>query len=116
MAKGVAVCHEWDMYGVFRAWALNNGFRKGLTLDRIDSDGGYSPTNCQWITGSENSRKDQMNERNQNCLYSDEQVQWALQAHESGMGHRAIAAEIGCTRRMVNYWVNQKFRPQRVSR
>lgn len=56
--RGIAVCPEWDeSYDAFRAWALANGYRDDLTIDRIDNDKGYSPDNCQWITTSENSRK-----------------------------------------------------------
>lgn len=49
-ARGIRVCPEWDDYGVFRAWALSHGFRKGLTLDREDSNGNYEPNNCRWVT------------------------------------------------------------------
>lgn len=42
------MCLDWEDYGNFRAWAVANGFRKGLTLDRIDSDGNYEPSNCRW--------------------------------------------------------------------
>lgn len=34
----------------FRAWALEHGYGKGMQLDRIESDQGYGPGNCQWIT------------------------------------------------------------------
>jgi hypothetical protein len=52
-ARGIRVCDEWNDYAVFRAWALKSGFRKGLTLDRKDSDGDYYPANCQWIPKGE---------------------------------------------------------------
>lgn len=52
-ARGVRVCEEWNDYGAFRAWALSSGFRKGLTLDRKDSNGNYEPSNCQWIPKGE---------------------------------------------------------------
>jgi hypothetical protein len=52
-ALGVRVCDEWSDYGVFRAWALANGFRKGLTLDRKTSTGNYEPSNCRWIPKGE---------------------------------------------------------------
>lgn len=52
-ARGIRVCAEWSDYGVFRAWALANGYRKGLTLDRMESDGNYEPDNCRWISKGE---------------------------------------------------------------
>lgn len=55
--KGVKVCKEWHNYTGFRMWALSNGYKDGLVIDRIDSNGNYEPSNCQWITKSENSKK-----------------------------------------------------------
>lgn len=51
--RGIKVCDEWKNYETFEQWALNNGFKEGLTLDRIDIDGDYSPDNCRWITHKE---------------------------------------------------------------
>ncbi len=48
---------EWENYIVFKKWALANGYEEGLTIDRIDSSGNYEPSNCQFITLSDNSRK-----------------------------------------------------------
>jgi len=55
--KGIKVCAEWYDYRAFRRWALKNGFKPELQLDRIDPDGDYSPNNCQWISKLENVRK-----------------------------------------------------------
>lgn len=56
--KGITVCNEWrESRNNFREWALKNGYKIGLTIDRIDSDGNYCPENCQWLTKSENSRR-----------------------------------------------------------
>jgi len=53
-AKGIRVCDEWrTSYGAVRAWAISHGFRKGLTLDRIDGTGNYEPSNCRWATREE---------------------------------------------------------------
>lgn len=56
--KGVIICDEWlSDFMNFYSWAVNNGYDESLTIDRIDEDGNYEPSNCQWITKSENTRK-----------------------------------------------------------
>lgn len=55
--RGICVCDEWkDDYAAFREWALSNGYAQGLSLDRIDVDGNYSPQNCRWADWSTQSR------------------------------------------------------------
>lgn len=49
-AKGITICDEWKDFKLFRDWALNNGYKENLTLDRINNKKGYNPSNCQWIT------------------------------------------------------------------
>lgn len=56
--RGIRVCEEWLSYVNFRDWALANGYDatapKGVcTLDRIDNDGNYEPSNCRWVSLSE---------------------------------------------------------------
>lgn len=54
--KGIKVCDEWfNDYFVFRKWALENGYKLGLVIDRIDNSKGYSPDNCRWVTQLVNS-------------------------------------------------------------
>lgn len=56
--KGIVVCKEWkEDFISFYEWAMDNGYSEDFVLDRINPDGNYEPSNCQWITKSENSAK-----------------------------------------------------------
>jgi len=56
--RGIQVHEGWkNNYLAFKKWALANGYKNGLTIDRIDNDGNYEPSNCQWLSRSENTKK-----------------------------------------------------------
>lgn len=48
--RGISVCNEWENYESFAEWALRNGYSEGLSIDRINNDGNYEPSNCRWTT------------------------------------------------------------------
>lgn len=48
--RNITVCELWkNSYAEFRNWAINNGYKDGLSIDRINNDGNYEPTNCRWV-------------------------------------------------------------------
>lgn len=59
--RGIKVCDEWASdFMAFYEWAMSNGYNDTLSIDRIDNDGDYSPSNCRWVA----IEKQQSNKRN----------------------------------------------------
>src|SRR3972149_9302330 len=54
--RGIKVCNEWLEFTPFRDWALNNGYVDNLEINRINNNGNYEPSNCNFATHSENQR------------------------------------------------------------
>jgi hypothetical protein len=54
--RGIKVCDEWlNDFSTFANWSMSNGYADNLTIDRIDVNGNYEPSNCRWITMKEQS-------------------------------------------------------------
>lgn len=54
--RGITICDEWRVFDNFCLWALSNGYEDNLTIERINVDGNYEPSNCTWITKSEQGK------------------------------------------------------------
>lgn len=72
-ARGIKICDEWldknNGFLNFYNWAINNGYKDGLSIDRINVNGNYEPNNCRWVSMSEQSK----NTRNtHNIMYQGE--------------------------------------------
>ncbi|MDR0472139.1 MAG: hypothetical protein LBH43_00460 [Treponema sp.] len=92
--RGIKICHEWENdYISFRDWALSNGYADNLSIDRINNDGNYEPSNCRWA-----SKEIQSNNQRRNVFltYNNETktiTQWAK--------------EFGISRTTFFRWLNQ---------
>ena len=59
--RGIKICKEWDDFAVFKEWAVGAGYDEDApngdcTLDRIDVDGDYSPSNCRFVSRTVQNR------------------------------------------------------------
>ncbi len=60
--RGIMLCDEWkDDFKAFHDWAMQNGYNDTLTIDRIDVNGDYEPSNCRWVTMKEQGRNKRNN-------------------------------------------------------
>ena len=76
--RGIKICDEWkNNPQSFYDWAINNGYKKGLSIDRINVNGDYEPLNCRWVTKEE---QDNNRRTNRKIKYKSETKtlsQWA---------------------------------------
>ena len=80
--RGIRVCQEWiDDFMNFYNWAIANGYSDGLTIDRINNDGNYEPTNCRWIT----NKKQANNRRSNHFVEIEGEVKTMTEWIESGI-------------------------------
>lgn len=55
--KGISIYQEWlDSRDAFYKWSQENGYAEDLTIDRIDSNKNYEPSNCRWVTKTTQAR------------------------------------------------------------
>ena len=100
----IVVCKEWaDSFKSFYLWAIQNNFEKGLTIERIDNELGYSPENCMWITLSEQTR----NKRNVKLNF--ETAEEIRRAKEKGALTKDIAEFYGVSCSFVNAIVKKRY-------
>lgn len=108
--RGICVCDEWrDSFVAFRDWALSHGYSDDLTLDRINNDGNYEPSNCKWSTVTEQS-----NNRRTNRILTvngvrDTMANWA---RKSGTPYWVIQERLeknwSDTEAVLNPWVKRQ--------
>lgn len=94
--RGITVAPSWVSSFNNFYFDMNDSWREGLTLDRIDNDKGYCKANCRWITHAENNR----NRRNNKLTW--EKVRW-IRANNGILTQTHMAEELGIGKAMVNH-------------
>lgn len=90
--RGIRVCDEWlNDFEAFKSWAINNGYKTELSIDRIDVNGDYSPDNCRWSDDFI-----QANNRRSNHLleFNGEIKTIAAWAEEYGLNYHTLFARL----------------------
>lgn len=89
--KGITVCEEWNDFEAFYEWSIENGWKKGLTIDRIDNAKGYSPDNCRYVSHKEQNRN---YSRNHLITYKGETLCLADWADRFGINRATVLYRI----------------------
>lgn len=101
--RGITICAEWrEDFLAFREWALSHGYADNLTIDRIDNDGNYEPTNCRWVTVSVQNT----NRRKQIKKNVTRRIVWEIDGVVKS--RKDWCKEYGLEERTVIYRVNVK--------
>lgn len=90
--RGIKICEQWLDFQTFRKWAIENGYKKRKTLDRIDNDKGYCPENCRW-TGY----KEQANNKRNNHL-----IEYNGEKHTISEWSKILELKIGTLNSRIN--------------
>lgn len=89
--RGITYHEEWEGFIPFMEWATANGYEEGLTLDRIDVNGNYEPSNCRFITNLEQQR----NKRTSRYVtINDETKTVSAWAEQCGVSRQTIRARL----------------------
>lgn len=63
--RGITICNEWLNFDNFAKWALSNGYENNLSIDRINNNGNYEPSNCRWTNNKQQCRNRRTNIKTQ---------------------------------------------------
>ena len=104
-ARGIKVCDEWLSFENFYKWSLSNGYSDDLTIDRINNDGNYEPSNCRWVT-----MKTQANNRRTNHLltYKGETHTLKEWAEITGINYNTLVGRINRLGWSIEKTLNKK--------
>ena len=89
--KGVSYCTDWEAFEPFEKWAMAHGYADDLSIDRIDVNGNYEPSNCRWATW-----KEQCNNKTSNIIIEHGSEKYSLKefCYTFGLSYSAILTSL----------------------
>lgn len=91
--RGIAMSDEWvKSFQAFYDWAMENGYEENLTIDRIDNNGNYEPSNCRWVTRKVQANNMRVNHR---LTYNGEDKTIAEWSDVTGIKQHTIIRRLG---------------------
>lgn len=101
--RGIKVCDEWLNSPIaFIEWAMKNGYVEGLSIDRRDNNGNYTPVNCRFVSIAVNNRN------SSSTHLTKEDIKAIKSCHSGGMMQIDIAPKFGISQQTVSKIVNNK--------
>lgn len=85
--RGIKLCLEWQNFENFFHWCKESGYKDGLTIDRINNDGDYSPDNCRWV---DKVTQGNNKSNNRKVLFNGEMLSLMQIERITGIDHRTL--------------------------
>ncbi|MGH9931002.1 MAG: hypothetical protein ACREA9_17480 [Pyrinomonadaceae bacterium] len=111
--RGIGVCDEWRRDpAAFIAWALLNGWQRGMHIDRINNDGNYCPGNCRFVPPKANARNKRSNRA---ITFNGETLLLVEWAEKLGIPYDALNQRINILKWPIERALTEPVRARRAS-
>lgn len=109
--RGITICDKWLLFENFYDWAIKNGYKEGLSIDRIDNNGNYEPSNCRWTTQKEQNS----NKRNNVFIdYKGKTYTLSELARNVGINRKTLKRRIDTLTNKEDIYVNENRSKRKI--